>query len=272
MSEIERGDRFAFGENWARFLKGLTEQKIDSSQRSISDLFGQTSFAGLSFLDIGSGSGLSSLVAARMGAEVRSVDFDPQSVACTDELRSRYFRGSRKWTVEQGSALDAKYMRGLGLYDIVYSWGVLHHTGNMWLGIENAIACVKPDGRLMLAIYNDQGWKSRFWWLVKATYNALPKWASLGFGYALGYSITAAVVLRHLLFFRFGAVKQLLFSPYRRGMSRRHDMIDWMGGFPFEVATATVLTDYMAARGFTVEKAVVAASLGCHEIIFRRRS
>lgn len=271
VAEIKRGDRFAFGENWAKFIKNLDEEKITGSQRSISAFFGRDSFVGLSFLDVGSGSGLSSLVAARMGAKVTSMDFDPQSVACTNELRARYFSGTRDWKVQQGSALDSAYMRSLGQFDIVYSWGVLHHTGNLWLGIENALSCVKPDGQLMLAIYNDQGWKSRVWWLIKAFYNSLPKPLALIFAYSLGYMIMAAVVMKYALTFRWKIVHEILFAPLGRGMTRNRDLIDWMGGFPFEVATVDVLRDYMAARGFVLETAKAETSLGCHELLFRRK-
>ncbi|HEY1109607.1 MAG TPA: class I SAM-dependent methyltransferase [Opitutaceae bacterium] len=268
-AEIKRGDRFAFGANWTRFLQVLNEEKIERAQRSMADLFGMDSFINLTFLDIGSGSGLSSLVAARMGAQVQSMDFDPQSVACTEELRYRHFSGSFHWKVEKGSALDSGYMRGLGHFDIVYSWGVLHHTGNMWLGIENAIGCVKPKGKLMLAIYNDQGWKSRVWWLIKATYNRLPGWMAVGGSYLIYYPALAAVVAKSALSFDRVRLKRL-FSPLDRGMSRRHDMIDWMGGFPFEFATVAVLRDYMAARGFTMEKAIETKALGCHQLVFCR--
>src|SRR5690606_102989 len=130
---------------------------------------------GLRFLDIGSGSGLSSLAARRLGARVHSFDYDPESVACTAELRRRFFPGSPDWTVERGSALDAGYLRGLGSFDIVYSWGVLHHTGRMWEGLANAALPVAEGGRLFVAIYNDTGTQSRRWRWIKRTYNQLPR-------------------------------------------------------------------------------------------------
>ncbi len=47
--------------------------------------------AGNSFLDVGSGSGLFSLAAMRLGADrVHSFDYDPQSVGCTKELKRRF--------------------------------------------------------------------------------------------------------------------------------------------------------------------------------------
>src|SRR5205807_1220787 len=111
--------------------------------------------AGKTFLDIGSGSGLFSLAARRLGAKVHSFDFDSNSFGCTQELRNRYFAGDPDWRVEQGSALDGDYMASLGLFDIVYSWGVLHHTGKMWRALANAALPVADGGKLFIAIYND---------------------------------------------------------------------------------------------------------------------
>ena len=140
----------------------------------------------LRFLDIGCGSGLSSLAARRLGANVCSFDFDAQSVACARELKRRYFPDDPDWRIETGSVLDAAYMSRLGPFDVVYSWGVLHHTGAMWLGLEHAIARVATDGgRLYIAIYADQGWKSHAWWFVKLAYNRLPRFLRTPYVFAV---------------------------------------------------------------------------------------
>src|SRR5499433_2543356 len=136
--EIARGERFEFGKNWIRFLEGVRDEQIFTAESSLKRMLEIDSLAGLSFLDIGSGSGLFSLAARRLGARVFSFDYDPASVACTAELRRRYFPGDRDWKVEQGSALDRDYMTSLGEFDVVYSWGVLHHTGSMWKALDYA--------------------------------------------------------------------------------------------------------------------------------------
>ena len=130
---------------------------------------------GKTFLDAGSGSGLFSLAARRLGATVRSFDFDPQSVACTRELRRRYFPDDSGWVVEQASVLDQSYLGTLGRHDIVYSWGVLHHTGAMWEALENVKPLVADGGQLFIAIYNDQGEATDQWARIKQKYNALPR-------------------------------------------------------------------------------------------------
>ena len=181
--EIRQGQRFAFGANWSRFLEGLSDDRIRMAERSLSQSLEVEDLNGKSFLDIGSGSGLFSLAARRLGARVRSFDYDAQSVACTAELKRRHFPGDPEWVVEQGSVLDRHYLERLGTFDIVYSWGVLHHTGAMWQALENVAPLIVESGKLYVAIYNYQRVMSRIWLEVKHAYNRLPRglrWLVLG--------------------------------------------------------------------------------------------
>jgi 2-polyprenyl-6-hydroxyphenyl methylase/3-demethylubiquinone-9 3-methyltransferase len=154
--ELESGERFRFGKNWQRFLKSVNEERIEEARLRLVQ-FLEPNLEGRSFLDIGSGSGLHSLAARRMGARVTSFDFDPESVEATTFLKSHYAPGDTDWRIDTGSALDTDYLAQLGQYDVVYSWGVLHHTGAMWDALENVKRLVKPDGQLYIAIYNDRG-------------------------------------------------------------------------------------------------------------------
>ena len=172
--EIARGERFAFGENWARYLGILDEARIGEAQESLRQMLEAEDLAGKSFLDIGSGSGLFSLAARRLGARVHSLDYDPESVACTAELKRRYFPNDPDWIVEEGSALDRDYLKSLGRFDVVYSWGVLHHTGKMWDALGAAMMPVAQGGKLFIAIYNDTGKETIRWRRIKRIYNALP--------------------------------------------------------------------------------------------------
>src|SRR5947209_8273569 len=174
VQEIDRGKRFEFGKNWSQFLTVLDEKRITVAEQSLKEMLGIDHLQGKSFLDIGSGSGLFSLAARRLGASVHSFDFDPQAVACTSELKKRYFSGDVSWAIEEASILDLDYLSSLGTFDIVYSWGVLHHTGAMWRALENARSKVAPGGYLFIALYNDQGGVSQRWKMVKRTYNWLP--------------------------------------------------------------------------------------------------
>jgi 2-polyprenyl-3-methyl-5-hydroxy-6-metoxy-1,4-benzoquinol methylase len=272
-TEVARGERFEFGRNWSRFLSVLDEERIVAAEQALRHMFGMPRLDGRRFLDIGSGSGLSSLAARRLGAHVHSLDYDPQSVACTAELKRRYFPGDPLWTVEQGSALDAGYLRGLGTFDDVYSWGVLHHTGRMWEALENAAIPVAPRGRLFIAIYNDTGTQSRRWRWIKRTYNELPGMARTPFAVA----VTAPGELKALVGATLrGQPGEYLrsWSNYRqsRGMSKWHDIIDWVGGYPYEFATPDQLFDFYRERGFALAKMKCGgAGLGCNEMVFERQ-
>jgi 2-polyprenyl-6-hydroxyphenyl methylase/3-demethylubiquinone-9 3-methyltransferase len=271
VGEIETGSRFEFGDNWSRFLSVLDDDRIIDAEESLKTFLEVENLQGKRFLDIGSGSGLFSLAARRLGARVHSFDFDPQSVACTTELQRRYFPEDETWCIEQGSALDRTYLESLGKFDVVYSWGVLHHTGAMWLAIENAISRVADDGgRLFIAIYNDQGWKSHFWWFVKFLYNRLPRFLRAPYVTAVSALTHLAILIKYTIKLQpMTAITPLLRQTRARGMSAKHDRADWIGGFPYEFATFDTLTDYFQSRGFSVINANQSTSLGCHELALK---
>jgi 2-polyprenyl-6-hydroxyphenyl methylase/3-demethylubiquinone-9 3-methyltransferase len=273
-AEVANGDRFEFGRNWASFLSVLDEERIVAAERGLQRMLQMERLDGQRFLDIGSGSGLSSLAARRMGATVHSFDYDPQSVACTQELRRRYFPGDGRWTIERGSALDAGYLRELGPFEVVYSWGVLHHTGRMWDALENAIIPVAPGGKLFIAIYNDTGTQSRRWLWIKRTYNALPAVARSPFAVVVTLPREFKAFARLVVSGRPGDyVRSWTGYRRRRGMSKWHDILDWVGGYPYEFATPDEIFDFYSARGFTLTKLRCGVvGYGCNEFVFTRNT
>ena len=270
--EVGRGERFEFGENWSRFLEVLDEERIRKAEESLRAMLEVESLEGKSFLDIGSGSGLFSLAARRLGARVHSFDYDPRSVACARELRRRYFPEDDAWEIEEGSALDAEYVRSLGEFDVVYSWGVLHHTGSMWEALANAALPVARGGKLFVAIYNDQGSRSARWKWIKKTYNELPKLLRAPFAAAVSAPNEAKMILRAVVTLSPGEyVRSWTAYAEKRGMSRWRDIVDWVGGYPYEYATPEGIFDFYRARGFKLTRMKCGGvGLGCNEFVFAK--
>jgi 2-polyprenyl-6-hydroxyphenyl methylase/3-demethylubiquinone-9 3-methyltransferase len=268
--DVESGERFEFGRNWSEFLRTLNQDRIDRAEKSLKHMLGVEDLKGRSFVDIGSGSGLFSLAARNLGARVHSFDYDPYSVASTTELRRRYYAGDPDWKVEHGSALDPAYLATLGQFDIVYSWGVLHHTGSMWPALGNVVPLVRPGGMLFIAIYNDQGKRSRRWTAVKKAYNGMPPKLRFLVLWPTFVQMWWRRLLKDVLVGQPGRS----FREYRalRGMSLWHDVVDWVGGYPFEVARPEEIFDFYRDRGFQlVRMTTQGGDLGCNEFVFLKQ-
>ncbi len=268
-SEIRSGERFGFGKNWRDFLRMVDETRIATAVESLKHRLGVDTLEGQRFVDVGSGSGLFSLAAHRLGADVISFDYDPASVGCTSEMRDRYAADSANWRVLHGSVLDKAFLETLGIFDIVYSWGVLHHTGNMWQGIYNVLPMVRSGGTLFIALYNDQGVWSRRWKTVKRIYCSG----------ILGKIAVSSVILPYWTFRSATSDMIRLRSPWHtmttygreRGMSMWHDWHDWLGGYPFEVAKPEAVIFPIKREGFTITNLNTQyGSVGCVEYVFKR--
>lgn len=265
--EVQQGERFRFGDNWTHFLSVLNDERIEEAKSSLKYMLNVETLDGKTFLDVGSGSGLFSLVARMLGAKVYSFDYDPQSVACTAELKQRYFPDD-DWVVEPGSVLDKDYLSRLGHFDVVYSWGVLHHTGSMWDALRNVASLVKPKGQLFIAIYNKQQFISAYWVFVKRLYNR--SWPIIqrliNYCYFLFFAaeLFAADVLR-------GRNPTLRYQGIdSRGMSVYYDVVDWVGGWPFEVATPEEIFRFFKDQGFSLTELVTCGGKhGCNEFVFK---
>jgi 2-polyprenyl-3-methyl-5-hydroxy-6-metoxy-1,4-benzoquinol methylase len=260
--------RFQFGQNWQRFLSILNDERIQGAERSLKSMLDTETLTGQTFLDIGCGSGLFSLAAMRLGARrVHSFDYDPYSVACTFELKRKYFSDSSQWTIERGSALDLEYLNSLGQWDIVYSWGVLHHTGNMWQALENVSMMVRSEGKLFISIYNDQGALSKFWRRVKRLYNRSGvARATILILFIPVLSLSAFVIdLLH------GRNPRRRYRELDRGMSMIYDWVDWLGGYPFEVAKPDRVVDFCRKHGFELRHSkTVGTKSACNEFVFSK--
>ncbi len=261
--------RFEFGRNWQRFLRALDEDRILEAESSLRQMLGVEDLSQKTFLDVGCGSGLFSLAARRLGARVFSFDYDPHSIACTVQLKNTFYPEDPLWQIERGSALDQSYLRDSGTFDVVYAWGSLHHTGAMWEALENMVPLVKPGGKLFIAIYNDQGKKSDIWRFVKRTYNRTHESLRFVILWPIGVSFLVGMTLVDLSRLRKPRIACAVSSP--RGMSLWIDIIDWVGGYPFEVASPKQIIDFYQGRGFCFDKLTSCGrKLGCNQFVFKK--
>ncbi|MDO9513181.1 MAG: class I SAM-dependent methyltransferase [Elusimicrobiota bacterium] len=261
---------FDFGANWGKFINDINEETVNTAVESLQKSLNLNSFKGMRFLDIGCGSGLFSLAAMKLNAaEVLSFDYSGKSVNAANVLKDKYFKNSVNWKILQASVLDKQFLQTLGLFDIVYSWGVLHHTGDIKQALENAALPVKNNGSLFIAIYNDQGGASCRWKRIKKIYNLLPGFLQtlyvliimsfFEFRYAL-----AALLQAKNPFYRFKLTKE-------RGMRVFRDWVDWIGGYPFEVAKPEEIFNFYHNRGFSLEYLkTCGGGMGNNEFIFKK--
>ena len=260
---------FEFGANWRQYLKKLTPERIDSAKSSLLEFVGEDAIEGKSFLDVGCGSGLFSYAAHELGAaKVTSFDIDPESVECCKALRAKA-GNPENWTVLQGSVLDDTFTERLAAFDLVYSWGVLHHTGEMWRAIRSAARLVQVEGLFYIAIYNKvkSTFGSEFWLKVKKRYNSSSRRGKtamevsfLAYYYAMDLGGRALSVARRQ--------KQ---TARPRGMELRTDVIDWIGGYPYEFASPDEMKSFMLREFpfFTLVRVVETPALGNNSFLWR---
>ena len=270
---------FEFGKNWESFVKKyLDQERIHEAKRSLAEFLGTSSLEGKTFVDVGCGSGLFSLAAYTLGASlILSFDADADSVKCCEYLREK--EGfPEHWKVEIGSVLDGAFVSALGKYDIVYSWGVLHHTGKMWKAIENTAGLVSESGMLYIAIYNKADGialypdgrfgSSKFWEKEKKFYASLsPSVQNLA-----DYAVMSALIVMYLLTLR-NPVKMIQSHKKNyRGMSWRIDIKDWLGGYPYQYASVAEIFAFVKKLGFSLENLRCNNGLLNNEYLFRRIS
>lgn len=274
---METPEQYDFGTNWRSFIENhLTEASREEALQSLTAFLGLDSLEGRTFVDVGCGSGLFSWAAHKLGAKrVLSFDVNPNSVACCAQLRLDEGE-PENWEVREISVLDDAAMRELGEFDIVYSWGVLHHTGEMWRAIENAAGLVKPSGVMWIGIYNradgmglysdGRVGSSRFWEKEKTFYNRLPTVGQRAMDYAAASGMVAAYILAGR-----NPVREIRQHNKNRGMSWMVDIRDWLGGWPYEYASVEEIFKFVHQRfGYSLDNVITTNSLRNNEFLFRR--
>jgi 2-polyprenyl-6-hydroxyphenyl methylase/3-demethylubiquinone-9 3-methyltransferase len=266
-------DAFAFGRNWQRYVdRYLDPERIAIASQSLADLI-EEDLRGKTFVDLGAGSGLFSLCAHRAGASrVISVDVDPDSVESCRILKERS-GDPNSWNVVEASILDPKLRELIPQGDVVYSWGVLHHTGDMWKAVHLAADLVKPGGLFCIAIYNratDRFLDSQKWLRIKRAYNHAPHAGRA----AMRWTFLAYWTARQL-YARQNPLRIAREYKRSRGMALMTDLVDWLGGYPYEFASADeVVTFCTESCGLEVVKVLTLTprDTGNNQFVFRRRA
>jgi 2-polyprenyl-6-hydroxyphenyl methylase/3-demethylubiquinone-9 3-methyltransferase len=235
--------RFPFGENWARFADQIDDTRIAEAEASLRRLVGRESLEGLRFLDIGSGSGLHSLAAIRLGcAQVLAIDIDKDSVETTRRTLAGMDTDT-PWACRQLSVFDLDAQE-IGTFDVVYSWGVLHHTGAFHDATAAALRCLAPDGVAVIAVYRKT--------LLCGLWKVEKRWYTGASPGAQRFARSVYIAARGLTMILRGRSPRRYIRAYphnNRGMDFYRDVHDWMGGYPYESVSPAEMENFMAARG-----------------------
>ena len=161
-------------------------------------------------------------------------------------------------------------MKNFNNYNFIYSWGVLHHTGNMYLAMENVSSLANEKSSICIAIYNKQQFFSKIWLIIKKIYNNSPRFFQKAM--TLIFCIYFFLGLLVVDLIRFKNPFERHTGANRRGMNFVNDVIDWIGGYPFEVATPEEIFNFFRKRGFVLKKLkTCGGKMGCNEFMFSKR-
>ena len=260
--------RFGFGRNWRNYSKLITKDRLLKAELHLKDRFQVQSLEGR-FLDVGCGSGVFSVAALNLGAKVKGFDFDINSVKTSRKVLVEFSAGNTNWEVKQGDILTTNHKDDISQSDFIYSWGVLHHTGNMELAIENIARNAKRNARWVVAIYNDLGIESVKWTKLKKLYVDYVPLRPFLLIYSY-YRFWAKQQFHSAIHFRnpFDGWKNYTIDS--RGMSAWYDLIDWAGGYPFEVATPEWMKDKIEPLGWRMVNMWRNDGIGNNEFLFVR--
>ena len=260
MSQLQATD-FDFGKNWASYTdKVMDPKRVDAAVDSLNMLLAGESLSGRSFLDVGCGTGLFSAAATSLGARpILGIDVNPLCVEVSRRNQDTY-GAKTEARFQTLSILDDAGVRAIPPFDVVYAWGSLHHSGRMWDAIRNTASRVAPAGTFILAIYN-RHWTSGTWTWIKKMYNVSPKWLK-----PLWDSIFSVLLyVAKLIITRDNPLKM------HRGMDFYHDVVDWIGGYPYEYASIEEIKSFVEKLGFKMARVFPAAvPTGNNQFVFHK--
>ena len=150
------------------FFDEVERQRYEA-EPFIHDFAGFASSHGKTVLEIGVGMGTDHVNFARSGAKLSGIDLTEHGV---DLVRKRLALEGLESDLRVGDAENLPYEDGS--FDVVYSWGVLHHTPNSARAITEAVRVLKPGGRLCVMLYARHSWVTYGMWLRFALLKGRP--------------------------------------------------------------------------------------------------
>jgi 2-polyprenyl-6-hydroxyphenyl methylase/3-demethylubiquinone-9 3-methyltransferase len=260
--------RFSFGKNWENYSELVDFERIHKAKIHLQIRFRLKNFEG-NFIDIGSGSGVFSAAASQLGAKVYAFDYDEASVKTTKKILSIHGVATNVVSCEIGDVLSDEFTNKVANFEYIYSWGVLHHTGDMWKALDAVAQNAKSNSRFVVSIYNDLGRETDLWAKLKEIY--------------VNHLISRPFIVAYA-WYRFWSKQQLKnlilgqdpFKSWReysidsRGMSAWYDLIDWAGGFPYERAKIEKVVNFMEERGWQTLEVWPNEGIGCNEFLFQK--
>jgi 2-polyprenyl-3-methyl-5-hydroxy-6-metoxy-1,4-benzoquinol methylase len=119
---------------------------------------------GKSVLEIGCGLGTDTVNFARAGAQVTAIDLSDQSAALARQRLEVYGLGDRA-TIYVGNAEELPSIVPHQTFDLVYSFGVIHHSPNPRLIVEHLRQYMTPQSELRLMVYSRISYK--LFWIMR---------------------------------------------------------------------------------------------------------
>jgi 2-polyprenyl-6-hydroxyphenyl methylase/3-demethylubiquinone-9 3-methyltransferase len=262
---------YSFGKNWLEYSQSINSIHVDHVTSDLSRLLNLKDLTQKSVLDIGCGSGVHDVGFYQLGCRnLTAIDYDQDCITATNQTLEKFCPGSG-YKILQGDILSSK-TQSLGKFDIVYSWGVLHHTGNLLEAICKASTLVAREGHLAIALYR-KTLMCGFWKAEKRLYSRLPRIFQrfLELIYISFFSIA-------LLFTQKTSITNYIESySSKRGMNFFADVKDWLGGYPYESISPHELRKLMSSLGFRQVYSLEGNSRigifgsGCDEFLFQKK-
>ena len=129
-----------------------------------------TRFRGKKVLEIGVGAGTDFLQWVRAGADTYGVDLTEEAIDHVKHRLSLYNLQASGYAVADSENLPFEE----NTFDLVYSWGVIHHTPNTIKALDEIIRVMKPNGQAKIMIYHRHSLLAFFFWIKHALLKGKP--------------------------------------------------------------------------------------------------